>query len=236
MSTSDMSVPDELPILSRGKHRSPHRGACFMELASYLAGERWSDHPACTHPLLASVARAVNDYTSDEGRSRLAVLVPSVIGLTSDDLRVDAHIALRCARTALPIVAVDRQRVMAVSVLSAERILAKLEGRPTDQLQQASSRALKRVPRATRWALRFARDMHTSPSGFRRNGAPSIVASAITGIARAGRADTDDVLHDLLVDVIADCRALVGDHTEQATPDAAVWADLRRLTAPSTRD
>ncbi len=35
-----------------------------MELASYLAGERWSDHPACTHPLLAAVARDVNDYTS----------------------------------------------------------------------------------------------------------------------------------------------------------------------------
>jgi len=28
-----------------------------MEFASYLAGERWSDHPACTHPLLAVLAR-----------------------------------------------------------------------------------------------------------------------------------------------------------------------------------
>jgi hypothetical protein len=50
-------LPDMLPVLSRGKHRNPRKGACFMELASYLAGERWSDHPACTHPLLASVAR-----------------------------------------------------------------------------------------------------------------------------------------------------------------------------------
>ena len=30
-----------------------------MEFASFLAGERWSDHPACTHPLLAGVARDV---------------------------------------------------------------------------------------------------------------------------------------------------------------------------------
>ncbi|WP_344829386.1 hypothetical protein [Nonomuraea dietziae] len=44
---------DHMPILSRGRHRNPRKGACFMELASYLAGERWSDHPACTHPLLA---------------------------------------------------------------------------------------------------------------------------------------------------------------------------------------
>ena len=36
-----------------------------MEFASYLAGERWSDHPRCTHPLLSAVARLVNDNTSD---------------------------------------------------------------------------------------------------------------------------------------------------------------------------
>ena len=34
-----------------------------MELASYLAGERWSAHPPCTHPLLAALARDVNDHT-----------------------------------------------------------------------------------------------------------------------------------------------------------------------------
>ena len=50
------TLPDGLPILSRGRHRNPKRGACFMELASVLAGERWSDHPSCTHPLLAQLA------------------------------------------------------------------------------------------------------------------------------------------------------------------------------------
>ena len=49
--------PALLPVLSRGKHRNPRKGACFMEFASLLAGERWSDHPACTHPLLAAVAQ-----------------------------------------------------------------------------------------------------------------------------------------------------------------------------------
>src|SRR3954469_7130258 len=98
-------TPDLMPVLSRGKHRNPRKGACFMELASFLAGERWSDHPACTHRLLAALARHVNDYTSDEGRSRLGELVPSVIGLTSDDPVVDARIALRAATQALPVVA-----------------------------------------------------------------------------------------------------------------------------------
>ena len=65
-------LPDLMPVLSRGKHRSARKGACFMELASFLAGERWSDHPQCTHPLLASVARMVNDATSDDARARVS--------------------------------------------------------------------------------------------------------------------------------------------------------------------
>jgi hypothetical protein len=72
--------PELLPVLSRGKHRNPRRGACFMEYASYLAGESWSDHPACTHPALASLARMVNDCISDEARGRLVTLIPTVIG------------------------------------------------------------------------------------------------------------------------------------------------------------
>ena len=117
-----------------------------MELASYLAGERWSDHPACTHPLLAAVARDVNDYTSDAGRARLAGLIPSVIGLAGDDLHIDARIALHCARMALPVVADGRQQVMAVAVLACERVLAALDGRPAGWLDEQSQRALAQVP------------------------------------------------------------------------------------------
>src|ERR671937_484831 len=113
--------PELIPILSRGRHRNPRKGACFMELASFLAGERWSDHPTCTHPLLAAVARLVNDNTSDAGRRRLAALIPSVIGLTGTDLRIDARIALHCATMALPVVSAERQKVLAVSALVSDR-------------------------------------------------------------------------------------------------------------------
>src|SRR3954471_19995761 len=74
------ALPDGVPVLSRGRHRTPRRGACFMEFASFLAGERWSDHPACTHPLLGHLARLVNDATTDAGRQQLAPLIPSVVG------------------------------------------------------------------------------------------------------------------------------------------------------------
>src|SRR5262245_51326101 len=129
MSTDRAHQTDFLPVLSRGKHRRPRKGACFMEFASYLAGERWSDHPACTHPLLAELARQVNDHTSDRARQALVGLVPDVIGVTGSDLHIDARIALRCARTALPVVSEDRQRIMANGVLACERLLADLDGR-----------------------------------------------------------------------------------------------------------
>src|SRR5215218_10199809 len=151
----DDQLPALLPMLSRGKHRRPRTGACFMEFASLLAGERWSDHPACTHPLLAAVARHVNDYTSDAARPRLADLIPSVIGLTGEDLHIDARIALRSATTALPVVAAERQRVMAVSVLACERVLAGLDGRPGGGLEEQSRAALAQVPHAAAWASQF---------------------------------------------------------------------------------
>ena len=44
----------------------PLHGCLLHGTGLLLAGERWSDHPACcTHPLLAAVARHVNDHTSD---------------------------------------------------------------------------------------------------------------------------------------------------------------------------
>jgi hypothetical protein len=202
-------VPQLVPQLSRGKHRNPRKGACFMEFASFLAGERWSDHPTCTHPLLATVARLVNDHTSDAGRERLVDLVPSVIGLTSDDLHVDVEIALRCATTALPVASAERQRVLAVSVLAAERVLADLDSRPPGTLGEQSRSALAQVPHATAWAKRFARGIETTPQGFRRHAAPSIAGHAVVGIAQACIPDPDPMLHDLLAGAIRDCAAWV---------------------------
>jgi hypothetical protein len=184
-----------------------------MELASFLAGERWSDHPACTHPLLAAVARDVNDYTSDAGRARLAGLIPSVIGLTGDDLHLDARIALRCARTALPVVAAGRQQVMAVSVLACEGVLAALDGRPSSWLEEPSRQALAQVPHAARWARGFARDIPVSSKVFRRRCAPYMVHVAVEGIALACVPEPDEILRDLLIGAIAECAA-------SATPDA----------------
>ncbi|MFC0864009.1 hypothetical protein ACFHYQ_17060 [Sphaerimonospora cavernae] len=220
-------MPPVMPMLSRGKHRSPSKGACFMEFVSYLAGERWSDHPACTHPLLAGVARLVNDHTSDAARPHLATLIPSVIGLTGDDPRLDVRIALRCATTALPVVAHERQLAMAVSILSAEHVLAELEGRPG--MAERSREALAQVPDAARWASAFGRGIRVSVKGFRRYAAPNTAQLAVRGIAQACVPDPDALLRGLLAGAIVDCRALVRPPAERVV-DPARWADACRLT------
>jgi hypothetical protein len=216
--TIDARTPDLVPVLSRGKHRNPRRGACFMEMASYLAGEPWSDHPACTHPLLAGLARLVNDNSSDAARQRLAVLIPSVIGLTSDDLHVDARIALRCATTALPVAAAERQNVLAVSVYACNRMLATLDGRPADELEESSREALAQVPHAARWAARFSNGFVTSAKAFRRQAAPSTVRYAVDGIAKACIPDPDTMLRELLVGAINDCAAYCKPGSEAGEP------------------
>src|SRR5206468_245073 len=94
-------VPDVMPLLSKGRHDNPEQGACLMEYTSVLAGERWSDHPACTHRVLAAIARAVNDLVDDSFRQRLAAQAVTLSAANSDDPRVGPALLLICARRAI---------------------------------------------------------------------------------------------------------------------------------------
>ncbi len=224
-------IPDVLPVLSRGKHRSPKKGACFMEMASFLAGERWSDHPSCTHALLADVARNANDRTSDAGRPQLAPLIPSVIGLTTDDERADPRIALHCALVALPVASADRQRSLAVGVRVSQRMLATLgDAEGTEHAR----RVLAQVPHAAEWAARFAArsgaDRHeTTLRRYRRYAGPGIVNLAARGIAEAVVPDTDALLREMLTGAIEICQDLQPVAPE-VDVDAARWQQACALT------
>jgi hypothetical protein len=229
----DMSAsrtPDVMPVLSRGKHRSPRKGACFMELAAYLAGERWSDHPDCTHPVLAKLAREVNDHIDDYGRERIAPLIPDVIGLKGDDPRVDAWIARDAALAALPVASAERQGVAAVGILRCERALNELEGRRLHYVSPRSQEALAQVPHATAWAHRFSDMGWGSMRSFRRRSAPTIVHSAVVGIANSCSSDPDTQLVDLLTTTIANCRTWLA-----AAPPVGVdptqWREVCELTS-----
>jgi hypothetical protein len=125
-----IAIAAGLPVpVAPGRHPVAGDHACLMELASALAREPWSDHPACVHPVLGAVARAVNDRVGDAAREWLAPLVPTMIGTA--DAGPDgwprpercAQLVLLCARTALrlsPFMAAEMEsaRLTALSVLS----------------------------------------------------------------------------------------------------------------------
>jgi len=228
MNHGSSNTPDLMPVLSRGRHRNPKKGACFMELASYLAGEPWSDHPSCTHSLLASLARDVNDHVDDHTRLRLAPLIPEVIGLKGHDPHVDAWIAREAALAALPVTAAERQGVAAVGLLRCERVLNQLDGLPKHHIDERTAAALDAVPHARDWARGFTSLGWGNTGSFAKRSAPAIVHSAVSGVAAAAVPHSDEILVDLLERCIVLCRAWF-HHTTASLPDGA-WGELHALT------
>jgi hypothetical protein len=72
-----------LPI-RHGSHSPPNGdfNACVMEAVSYVAGEEWSDTPACVCPVIGVFLRSWNDsLQNDEDRTRLLrPLIAKVVG------------------------------------------------------------------------------------------------------------------------------------------------------------
>lgn len=206
MPKSNTQIPDLMPVLSVGRHRSPKRGACFMEYASHLAGERWSDHPACTHPAVASLARAVNDCTGDAGRARLVPLIPSVIGLRGSDDRVRLVVGVRAASAALPIASESRQRALAVGLAHCESLLdSQPQDVTTAELGEAITRAFRAAPQAELWARSFLDAVGTAGTRLDSWTVDKLIALSIVGIAEACVPDSDDRLFRLLDATITDC-------------------------------
>lgn len=195
-----------------------------MEYASLLAGERWSDHPRCTHPLLGGVARAVNDRTSDEARASLVRMIPSVIGLHGDDPRVDIGIALRCAAMALPVAAEYRQRALVVGILAGRRVLAVLEDGGPSAIDlsgplEHTRRALIRAPHCVPWAEEYVAANEPDAQSFQRRSAPAVVRVAVDGIAEACIPDPDGLLYGLLASVVGDCTSWLGSGSCQTAAE-----------------
>jgi hypothetical protein len=81
--------------LGRGAHARPADGACVMELASMLSGERFSDHPKSVCRVIASFLRAYNDAVDDGRRQDLYRCAADVVGTRSSRATERARIA-RC--------------------------------------------------------------------------------------------------------------------------------------------
>ena len=170
-----------------------------MEFASFLAGERWSDHPACTHPLIATLARDVNDLTSNRSRDALMPLVTRVIGVHElDEMRV----AMLAATAAMPVASLDRQRALGVGML----LLVSAGASQAD-----ADRAFSLAPDTERWARSYL--ARTPNHTYTSRSCEAIVHTSAVGIALACVDDADARLRDLLqtvIDEVAPAATTVG--------------------------
>lgn len=208
-------APESMPVLSRGKHRSPRKGACFMEMASVLANESWSDRPSCTHPLLADLARLVNDNTSDRNRGELAVLIPSVVGLRGGDLQWMVELTSAVALHAIPNVPEPSQRALAVALIRCHELAASV-GPDVDE-------AVDRVPGAMAWARKLAGGSRITEKQFSKRTAPTVMRCAVQGlmVAATSEVDVDARLRQLLRVAIATAERLESPAVAPSTPSVS---------------
>ena len=81
---------DELTLDDGAHHDATPGQWCLMEATAYLAGEPWSDHPACVSPVLGAYGRGLNDAWDDVQRQKLVPFIPRLLG-TADDGQDEAR-------------------------------------------------------------------------------------------------------------------------------------------------
>ena len=217
-------APDFLPVLSRGRHRTPRQGACFMEMASTLAGEKWSDHPGCTHPVLGELARLVNDSSSDRHRFELAIRVPSVVGLNPDepeDVRWTAGLTAAMATYAVTRVPRHSQRALAAGLLTVQRVV-QARGLLAVPGTEGIEAALADVPHEARFARRISDGGAVTERVLRVRVAPAVARSAVHGLVDGHRDDPDEELRGLLEAAIVVAQRLQAADRQRSPRTAAV--------------
>ncbi|WP_296605063.1 hypothetical protein [Nocardioides sp.] len=197
------TVPDGLPLLSRGRHRTPRRGASLTEVASLLAGEPWSDHPGCTHPLLAQLARLVNDHVSDAHRHELATLAADLADRRGDD-HTWVRLPVAAAASTILDVPEPTQRILAAGLLRAEPLCIDA-GPALAETLQATRASLELVPGATTWVGLLRRRSPVDLAAFAQHTAPAMVRCTVEGLVTAQHPDLDHRLRALLEVGIAAC-------------------------------
>jgi hypothetical protein len=217
-------MPTAMPILAAGRHRSARHGACLMEYTSVLAGERFSDSPQCTDPVLAAVARAVNDYSSDAARQHIAPFAGDLTTASGAGDRVQRGIVRRCLLTAVRYAAGTRRHVLLVALLGLDRADAGAEcGWEDSMLSVDSELALLGETSGLTEAAAYVATLAV-PVGEHSRRALGVAAEVAVATIAEGAVDPDAVLLGLLSASIADYRtALVG--TERQGSRLAWTAD-----------
>ena len=91
-------------VLKAGGHQAGGRQFCGMEFAAFLAGEKWTDSPACVHPVIGAYFRKANDtgWGSDEARTEaLLPLLAAAMGTADLPISI-VNIATATVNKVLP--------------------------------------------------------------------------------------------------------------------------------------
>lgn len=226
-----MNIPDGMPVLSAGAHSGPSEGACIMEYASVIAGEEWSDTPACTHPVLTLVAQKVNDDLSDADRHLLLPLLPRLMGTSAgkDDPALSVRLAVWAARRVAHLntdprvtAAIKSAEAWALDPTSDATPVAAAAARANDCTRGFIAPDAQAVAYAAAFAARSAAYAYVSPARSAAYVSASTYAShsaayAVQTITKAERVE-------FLADLITEYDRLTG-RTEHPT---VTEADLRR--------
>jgi len=199
-------MPTALPILDAGRHRSPRHGACLMEYTSVLAGERFSDSPSCTDPVLAAVARAVNDYSGEAARQRIAPYAGDLTTTHGADVEVQLGIVRRCVLTALRTADGTRRHVLLVALLGLDRAAAGAdEGWDRSMLSVDSELALLDNNGGVAEAAAYVAMLPVSVGEHAKRALGVDVELSVATIAESAEC-ADDVLFELFLECLDDYR------------------------------
>jgi hypothetical protein len=201
-----LRVPDSMPVLTRGKHKRPRNGACLMEYVAVLAGGPFTDAPVCTDPVLGAIARAVNDYSGDAMRQRLAVLASDLSVAGPVGACAQHQMARRCLLTAMPYSSGSRRRVLIVGLLGLERAAAgSTSGYSPDEVTLDSEFALIGCDTNVREAIERLELLPVDLAQHHKRGIAAAIEMAVATIAEEA-VDSDELLYRLLVSCLDDHR------------------------------
>ena len=171
-------------MLDRGSHDSWEAGACLLEAVSYLAGEPWSDCPACVSPVLGAYGLALNDNLPDDLRQELKPFIPRLVGTAGDGwdtargiLALDWIIRVYTPRwlELVPELVADADRLAALPALTEVGDVAEI----AELVREIESRAAI----ATTWTVDEAMVRATTwiGTGDTAEARASVVALAVAG-------------------------------------------------------
>ena len=214
--------------LGHGSHKPPNNGlveACVMEAVAYVAGEPWSDHPACASPVITLFLIGLNDRLGDGDRQKLKPYITRLVGTNTGNpadettrryMLLDwvAHEALPglLRRAELPEIAEEMEALVSV----------------TDEASAGAARDAFRSARDATWpkrqAWRAEIRRRVGEELKKRNAAAAAVAAAAAAAAADAVAAAVAVADAVAVAVAAVAAAAAADAAVAAAAAAAAAA------------